>query len=104
MPKKEDKQRPLFYRKMTEQLQQAGIGVNPMPQYVSSRGKKQTGLSVKLLRLRCQGKGKYDQILKLMAELEKNPYLVSVEEIKIACDPKKREEMTLDMTVSTFMQ
>jgi len=103
MPQSEDLQRLLFYRKMTEQLQKAGIGVNPLPLYVS-RGQKQPALGLKLLRLRCQGKGKCDKILGLLASLEENPYLVGIDEFKIVCGEKKRDEMQLDLTVSTYVR
>lgn len=105
MPLVEDKQRPLFYRKITEQFKKAGVNVNPLPQYVS-RGRKlpNLSLSLKALRLRCRGGGKYDQILQLIADLDKNPYLAGIEEFKIVCEKEKREQMSLDLTVSTFVK
>jgi len=105
MPLSEDKQRPLFYRKITEQFKKAGVNVNPLPQYVS-RGRKlpNLSLSLKVLRLRCRGGGKYDQILQLVADLNKNPYLAGIEEFKIVCGKEKREKMSLDLTVSTFVR
>ena len=105
MPLSEDKQRPLFYRKITEQFNKAGVNVNPLPQYVS-RGRKlpNQSLSLKVLRLRCRGGGKYDQILQLIADLDKNPYLAGIEEFKIVCGKEKRKQMSLDLTVSTFVK
>lgn len=103
MPLDEDQQRPLFYRKITGQFKKAGVNVNPLPQYVS-RGRKLPNLSLKVLRLRCRGGGKYDQILQLIADLNKNPYLAGIEEFKIVCEKEKREKMSLDLTVSTFVK
>jgi hypothetical protein len=44
------------------------------------------------------------QVLDFLERLNENPYLVGVEELKIKCDPKKRGEVELDLTVSTFAE
>ena len=103
MPQREDKQRLLFERKINEQLQKAGIKLTNQPQYYS-KGKKQPGLGLKLLRLQCRGNANFSQIMDLLAGLNENPYLVSIEEIKIECGKKKREEMSLSLTLSTFVR
>jgi succinate dehydrogenase flavin-adding protein (antitoxin of CptAB toxin-antitoxin module) len=41
-------------------------------------------------------------VLDFLAQLNENPYLVGIEELKIKCDPKKRGEVELDLTVSSF--
>ena len=102
MPQPEDEQRLQFEVKVNEQLQKAGINVAGL-QYIG-RAKKQPGLSVKLLQLRCQGKGKFDQIMDLLARLDENPGFVSIEEMKIECGKEKREEMEMTLMVSTFVQ
>ena len=83
-------------------MKKAGINVTNL-HYVG-RARKQPGLSVKLLRLKCQGKGKFDQILDLLTSLDENPGFVSIEEMKIGCGKEKREEMEMTLMVSTFVQ
>jgi len=102
MPQGEDEQRLQFEVKVNEQLQKAGINVTNL-QYVGG-AKKQPGLSVKLLRLKCQGKGKFDQIMDMLTRLNENPGFVSIEEMKIECGKEKREEMEMTLMVSTFVQ
>jgi hypothetical protein len=58
----------------------------------------------KLLRLKCSAKCKFGQVLDLLVNLKENPYLVGVEEMRIKCDPKKPQEVQLDLTVSTFVR
>jgi len=103
MPKPEDEQRLLFERKFSEQLQQCGIQVTTQPYYLHGRGKKQPGLGVKLLRMHCKGKCNFNQAMDLLVKLHENPYLVAVEEFKLECGKKKRQEMKLAITVSTFV-
>ena len=52
--------------------------------------------------MKCSGKCKFAQILDLLASLKENPYLVGIEEMRIKCDTKNRQEIELDLTVSTF--
>ena len=42
------------------------------------------------------------QALDLLAKLNENPYLVGIEEFRLKIDPKKRSEVELNITVSTF--
>jgi len=101
MPQKEDEQRLIFVRKFSEQVQKAGIKLTEMPQY-HSHIRIQPKLGLKILRLHCCGKCNFSQALKLLAVLRENPYLVSIEDMQLKCDPKKRQEMELILTVSTF--
>ena len=51
-----------------------------------------------------------DQLLDFLSNLNENPYLVGVEELRIQCDtkepPEKRKdkEIEIDLTVSTFVK
>lgn len=101
MPQGEEKQKFLFRDKFNGQLKKTGIKSEPLqiPPVARSR---QPGY--KFLRLKCTGKGKFGQVLDLLASLKENPYLVGIEEMRIRCDQKKREEVELELTVSTFVK
>jgi len=58
----------------------------------------------KLLRLKCSAKCNFRQALDLLARLKENPYLVGIEELKIACDQKNRQDVKLDLMISTFVK
>jgi len=101
MPEKEETQKFLFRDKLNEQLKKAGINSKPL-QVVSTGKSREAGY--KLLRLKCSAKCKFGQVLDLLANLKENPYLVGIEEMRIKCDPKKPQEVDLDLTVSTFVR
>ena len=102
MPQTEDKQRLAFRTRFNEQLKKAGIG--PKALKYPGKPKDQRELGVRLLRLQCASHCKLSQVLDLLAHLNENPYLVSVEDFKITIDEKKREEVELDMKVSTYVR
>jgi hypothetical protein len=102
MPEAESVQAPLFRGRFNEQLKKAGISVTNL-QFLQSARSKQAG-GYKSLRLQCRGKGKFAQVLDLLAGLNDNPYLVGVEELQLKCDTKKREQMDIVLTVSTFVK
>jgi len=99
MPKEQEQQKLLFRNKLNEQLKKVGIKSKPLQ--VLSGGRTQVA-GYKLLRLKCSGKCKFGQVLDLLAGLNENPYLVGVEELQIRTDPKKPQEVELDLTVSTL--
>ena len=99
MPQVEEEQKFLFRDKLSEQLQKAGIRNKPL-QIQPGRKSPQSGY--KLLLVRCSATCQFAQVLDFLARLNENPYLVGIEEFKIKCDPKKRGEVELDFTVSTF--
>ena len=101
MPVIEEEQKFLFRDKLDEQLKKAGIKGKPL-QILSTGKSPQAGY--KLLRLKYSGKCKFGQVLDLLARLNDNPYLVGIEEMQIQCDPKKRQEVELNLTVSTFVK
>jgi hypothetical protein len=101
MPVIEEEQKFLFRNKLDEQLKKTGIKGKPL-QILSTGKSSQAGY--KLLRLKYSGKCKFGQVLDLLARLNDNPYLVGIEEMRIQCDPKKRQEVELNLTVSTFVK
>ncbi|MHC4160489.1 MAG: hypothetical protein ACYSSO_15605 [Planctomycetota bacterium] len=101
MPEKEEIQKFLFRDKFNEQLKKAGIKSEPLQ--ILPAAKSPVG-GYELLRLKCSAKCKFAQALDLLANLKENPYLVGIEEFKIECDQKKRQDVKLDITVSTFVK
>lgn len=104
-PKEEEVQKALFREKLYEQVKKAGINAEPL-QILPTR--KLTNLPYKTLKIQCKGKGKFNQVIDLLAGLKENPYLVGVEELKIECDtkqpPDKRQDVEMTLTVSTFVK
>ena len=104
MPQSQEKQKFLFREKFNEQLKKAGVKGEPLQILPVSKSKRLSGY--KLLRLRFRrGKCKLGQVLDLLAALKENPYLVGIEEFTIKkSDPKKPQELELDLTVATFVK
>lgn len=101
-PQDEEKQKFLFREKFYEQLKKVGFKGEPIK--VLRARKAQTGTGYRLLGLQTRGKCNFEQMLDLLTNLNENPYLVGIEELMMECDPKKRREFKLDLTVSTFVK
>jgi hypothetical protein len=104
MPKAEAEQELLFRDKLNEQLKKAGIRSEPLQVLPSPSRQSQ----YKLLRLKCNAKCRFGQVLDLLAALRENPYLAGIEEMRVQCDTKQpagqRQEVELNLTVSTFVK
>ncbi len=105
VPQPDDRQRFLFRDKLLEQFKKAGINTEPLQIFDARRTK---AVPYKVLKVRCKGKCKFDQLLSFLASAPESPFLVGVEEFRIQCDPKeapdKRKEVEVDLTVSTFVE
>lgn len=101
-PQDEEKQKFLFREKFHEQLKKAGFKGEPIK--VLRAKKAQAGTGYRLLGLRTRGKCNFEQMLDLLTNLNENPYLVAIEEMRMECDPKKRREFKVELTVSTFVK
>jgi len=99
MPQAEEDQKFLFRDKLTEQLKKAGINHAPLQ---IQTGRKSAQADYKLLLVKCDAKCRFSQLLDFLARLDENPYLVGIEELRMKVDPKNRQEIQLDLTVSTF--
>lgn len=99
MPQVEDEQSFLFRDKLSEQFKRAGIKNKPLQVQTS---KKSPVAGYNLVLVKCSATCSFSQMLDFLARLNENPYLVGIEEFKIKVDPKKRQQMELDLTVSTF--
>jgi hypothetical protein len=102
MPKAEAEQELLLRDKLNEQLKKAGIRSEPL-QVLPSPAKQS---QYKVLRLKCNAKCRFGQVLDLLAALKENPYLMSIEEMRIQCDtkqqPGQRQDVDLNLTLTTF--
>ncbi len=99
MPAEEQEQQFLFRDEFNNQLKSAGIKNDPL-QIISNKRSPVSGY--KSLHLSCTAKCRFSQALDLLAKLNENPYLVGIEEFTMKIDPKKRSEVELNITVSTF--
>lgn len=99
MPAGEEEQQFLFRDEFNNQLKKAGIKNEPL-QIIPKARSPLSGY--KSLHLSCTAKCSFSQVLDLLARLNENPYLVGVEEFRLKIDPKKRSEVELNITVSTF--
>ena len=104
-PQVEEKQKFLFRDRLHEQLKKAGIKTEPLTILAA---RKKLGLPYKVLRIRCRGKCKFDQMLNFLAAVQENEYLVGIEELRLECDAKqpaeKRKDVEIDLAVSTFVK
>lgn len=108
-PQALEKQSTLFREKLFEQLKKSGINTEPP---LPLLGKKTTvgGVTYQMLKIKCKGKCKLDQLLDFLGNLKENPYFVGVEELQIRCDtkepPEKRKDkdVDVDLVVSTFIR
>lgn len=104
-PQLEERQKFLFRDHLHEQLKKAGIKTEPLTILAA---RKKVGFPYKILRIKCRGKCKFEQLLDFLATLQENPYLVGIEELRLECDAKqpaeKRKNIEIDLTVSTLVQ
>jgi hypothetical protein len=100
MPIAAEKQQQLFKTMVNKQLTDAGIQVKSL-QYITV-GKTANNLGFTVSKLKCDGKCSMSQAARLLGSLPENPYLLGLDEVRLSCDPKKRDEITLSMTLSTF--
>ncbi len=101
MPKSQAAQQFLFRDKLAGQFKAANIKTEPL-QVIPPTKTRNAGYRV--MRIKCGGNCKLEQIFDFIATLEENPYLVSVEEFRLKCDEKNRENIEFDLTVSTFVR
>ncbi len=99
MPAEQEEQELLFRAEFNKQLKKAGIRNEPL---LTQANRRSPLTGYKSLYLVCKAKCRFSQALDLLARLNENPYLVGIEEFKIKIDPKKRSEVELKLTVSTF--
>ena len=102
-PNEEEEQKDRFREKFSEQLKKVGFKRGE-PIRVLRAKRAQAGTGYKLLGLHTRGECKFQQVLDLLANVYENPYLVGIEEMRMECDPKKRQKFKLDLTVSTFVK
>jgi hypothetical protein len=99
IPVQAPQQSVLFRDKVTQQLQQCGLRAKSM-ELRQNKTKKSDGFNVWLVE--CQGPCQYDGIMRLIEELNKNPYYVGIEKLTLKVDSKDRNQMTFSLAVSTY--
>lgn len=99
MPAAAGEQGVLFRDELTRQLQQTGIQARTV-QLRDNRGKRQDGYAV--LTVDCQGRCTYEQMLRLLGNLKRNPYYVGIEKFSLRVDTRNRNEMTFQLAVFTY--
>lgn len=102
VPLPEEAQRLLFEAKFIEQLKKSGV--NKFNLTYSAQAKKSPGSAFRTLRLQSTGKGNLPQLFELLANLQENPYFVSVEEFRFTCGEQNRQEANFTLAVSTFIK
>ena len=102
LPVSLQQQRLLFERRVDKQLKAAGLTVKSI-QY-AGKPKVDPQAGYKMLKLNCRGaKCNWGQLLDLLAGLDENLYLVSVEDIQIRCNQQNRNEIELvSLTLSSY--
>lgn len=102
IPESEDIPGDKFRKKFMEQLKKCGVNFTSLD-FLPMSGSKSTP-GYKTLKLQCKTKCNFGQAMELAAALYENPWFVGIEEFKVECNPKKRTEMELTMTVSTLVK
>lgn len=102
MPVSENEQRLLFEKKFYEQLKKAGVKAENLR--FDSKGQLDRTLGLRLLKMHCKGKCKFTQAMDLLANLNSNPYLVSVEEFTMTADAKKPQEVEVKLVLTTYVR
>lgn len=108
-PQVEDKQKFLFRDRLHEQFKKAGINTEPL-QFLRMSPRRPRNVPYRVLKIRCRGQCKLDQLLDFLANLKENPYCVGVEELRFQYDvkvpPEQRKDKNVDfeLVVSTFVR
>ncbi|MHC4338051.1 MAG: hypothetical protein ACYSTG_08945 [Planctomycetota bacterium] len=102
-PNEEEEQEIRFRDKFSEQLKKAGFKPSEPIRVLRAR-RAQAATGYRVLGLHTRGECKFQQVLGLLTNLYENPYMVGIEEMRMECDPKKRQKFKLDLTVSTFVK
>lgn len=100
MPASSKEQTQKFRAEFNEQLKKSGLKVASL-QLLKEQKLKDTS-NYRMYPLRFQGKGNFNQVLDLLAGLNRNPFLLGVEEIRLTGDKKDRKTLEIDMVVSTL--
>jgi hypothetical protein len=100
MPKDEQTQKTLFRNSLEQLFEQLRINTEPWQDVMTSKSTIITGYGS--LRFKTSGTCTFDQILRLLAELRQNPYLVGIEELHVACSPQNPRQAEFNIQVATL--
>lgn len=99
LPVGADQQALLFRNKLTEQIQKAGLQARAV-QLRDQRNRIENGYTV--VSVDCQGRGSYEAVLNLLADLERNPYYAGLEKLSLRVDAKDRNQLNFQITAITY--
>jgi hypothetical protein len=99
-PQGADEQGRLLRDGMTELLKKSGVQVRSLAFVRGDLSGVSAGFDKVLLQ--CRGRCGYESVLNLLSQLKLNPYYAGIEELTLTADAKKRDELEMSLTVSTF--
>jgi hypothetical protein len=99
MPAPEQQQSRAYMKKINEQFKK--LKIKAELKFLKTVGAK-SGSGFRTLRLQCQGKCKYTQVMDLLVKLYENPHFVAVEQLSVTFDPKKAGQVDFTIITSTF--
>jgi hypothetical protein len=102
IPEKEGIPGDKFRKQFMEDLKKAGVKFTVLNLQPMSNKRNVAGFRTR--DLHCKGKCNFGQAMDLVASLYKNPLFVGIEEFKVECNPKKRTQVDMTITVSTFIK
>ena len=101
-PKPEEKQKTLFREKLYEQLKKAGINTEPPAAAAREEDRRSAASRYQVLKIKCKGKCKFDQLLDFLANLKENPYSWAWKSCRSGCDTKEPPEKRKDKDVESI--
>ena len=99
----EEEVRKIVVERLYDQLAVSGIKITVSPSFLG-KAKMDKNLKKKVVKLHFSGTCSYEQLLKFLSRVYENPLILSVEEIKIKCDPKKRNMVDVNMAISSMVK
>lgn len=101
MPEGKEARGPVFQEEFTRQLRQAGLNSRRL-QLSEATGSGARAGGYRVLRLESQGRGNYDQLLRLFSSLPTNPMYAGVQRLRLQADAQNRQQMDWELTVFTY--
>lgn len=90
-----------FQEEFTQQLRRAGLNPRRL-QLSTATGSAARAGGYKVFRLESQGRGNYDQLLRLFSSLPSNPRYGGVQRLRLQADAQNRQQMDWELTVFTY--
>ena len=104
IPQNEEAQKNLFRTEFNNQMNRSGLKAQPIKVTTAA---KSPHAGYRMLYLECKAKGNFDQLLDLLADLNRNPYLVGIEKLVITKSDVKNQQsrdVNIEIKVSSFVK